>query len=126
MTENTTSASRPVVLVVEDEALLRMMAVGIVEEAGMEPVEAEDADAAIQILERRNDVRILFSDIRMPGSMDGIKLADAVRARWPAINIILTSGHCNRTDVDPALADIFFPKPYKFGPLEAALHRLAG
>jgi CheY-like chemotaxis protein len=103
----TTPVSRPVVLVVEDEPLLRMMVAGIVEEAGMQPVEAADADAAIEILEMRTDIRILFSDIRMPGSMDGLKLSDAVRARWPAINIILTSGHCIKAEVDPALADIF-------------------
>jgi CheY-like chemotaxis protein len=125
MMTQTTPVARPVVLVVEDEPLLRMMAADIVEEAGMQPVEAADADAAIEILERRTDVRILFSDIRMPGSMDGLKLADAVRTRWPAINIILTSGHCTKADIDSRLADLFFPKPYKFGPLEAALQSLA-
>lgn len=117
--------SRPVVLVVEDEAIIRMMAVGIVEEAGLESIEAVDADEAIGILETRTDVRILFSDIRMPGSMDGLKLASVVRDRWPAIHIILTSGHCSRVDVNPLVADAFFPKPYRFEQLEEALHRLA-
>ncbi len=118
-------SSRPVVLVVEDEPILRMMAVEIVEEAGMEAIEAADADAAVEILEARADVRILFSDIRMPGSMDGLKLANIVGIRWPAVRIILTSGHCSLADIDLAPGNLFFPKPYNYRALEATLHRLA-
>ena len=71
-----------VVLVVEDEMLLRMRAVDMVEDAGFTSVEAVDADQAIAILESRSDIALLFTDIQMPGSMDGLRLAHAVRKRW--------------------------------------------
>ena len=80
------------VLVVEDEMVLRMRAVDIVEDAGFTPVEAVNADEAISILEARSDISLLLTDIQMPGSMDGLKLAHAVHDRWPAIKIILVSG----------------------------------
>jgi two-component system, response regulator PdtaR len=83
---------RPVVLIVEDEFLVRMVAVGLVEDAGFEAVEAANADEAIAILEARDDIRIVFTDVNMPGSMDGLKLAAAVRDRWPPIEFIVTSG----------------------------------
>ena len=73
----------PVVLVVEDEPLLRMLAVEVVEEAGFIAIEARDADEAVVLLESRSDITLLFTDINMPGSMDGLKLAHAVRDRWP-------------------------------------------
>src|SRR3982074_2998933 len=81
-----------VVLVVEDEMLLRMRAVDMVEDAGYTSVEAVDADAAFAILEARSDIALLFTDIQMPGGMDGLKLAHAVHQRWPPIKIILVSG----------------------------------
>ena len=77
-----------VVLVVDDEMLLRMRAVDMVEEAGFTPIEAMDADEAVAILESRSDIALLFTDIQMPGSMDGLKLAHAVHERWPPIKII--------------------------------------
>jgi CheY-like chemotaxis protein len=73
--------SKPIVLVVEDEMVLRMRAVDIVEDAGFEPVEAVSADQAIEILESRDDISLLFTDIQMPGSMDGLKLAHATHTR---------------------------------------------
>jgi len=92
--------SKGIVLVVEDEPLLRLLAVDLVEEAGFEAVEAVDADQAVAILEPRNDIRIVFTDIDMPGSMDGMKLAAAVRDRWPPIEIIIVSGHRRPMDRD--------------------------
>jgi CheY-like chemotaxis protein len=86
------SAKAPAVLIVEDEPLVRMGAVNLIEDAGFEVIEAASADEAIRILECRSDVRVVFTDIHMPGSMDGLKLAHAVRNRWPPIKIILTSG----------------------------------
>jgi CheY-like chemotaxis protein len=80
------------VLVVEDDELQRMLATTLVEEAGYDAVEADSADEAITILESRKDIRIVFTDIEMPGSMDGLKLARAIRDRWPPIGLILTSG----------------------------------
>src|ERR1700688_3962857 len=83
----------PVILIVEDEPLVRFGAVRAIEDAGFEVIEAADADEAIRILESRSDIRVVFTDIHMPGSMDGLKLAHAVRNRWPPIKIIVTSGH---------------------------------
>src|ERR1700712_751064 len=88
----------PNIRIVEDEMLLRMRAVDMVEDAGYAAVEAVNADEALAILESRGDIELLFTDIQMPGSMDGLKLAHAVHERWPAIKIILVSGRLNPTD----------------------------
>jgi CheY-like chemotaxis protein len=88
----------PKVLIVEDEMMLRMRAVDIVEDAGFSPVQAVNADQALSILESRSDISLLFTDIQMPGSMDGLKLAHAVHDRWPGIKIILVSGQVNPSD----------------------------
>src|SRR4051794_33830133 len=82
----------PIVLVVEDDMVLRMRAVDVVEDAGFTPLEAVNADEAIAILESRPDISLLYTDVQMPGSMDGLKLAHAVHGRWPHIKIILVSG----------------------------------
>ena len=83
----------PVILVVEDEGLVRMAAADDLVEAGFKVIEAANADQAIQMLEAHPEITILFTDIDMPGSMDGPKLAAAVRDRWPPLKIIVTSGH---------------------------------
>jgi CheY-like chemotaxis protein len=100
-----------VVLVVEDELLLRMRAVDMVEDAGFTSVEAVDADEAVAILESRSDISLLFTDIQMPGSMDGLKLAHAVHQRWPSIKIILVSGQLELPELDIPLESRFFGKP---------------
>jgi CheY-like chemotaxis protein len=100
-----------VVLVVEDELLLRMRAVDMVEDAGFTSVEAVDADQAIAILESRSDIALLFTDIQMPGSMDGLRLAHAVRKRWPPIKIILVSGQLKLVDLELPADSHFFGKP---------------
>jgi CheY-like chemotaxis protein len=115
---------RPVVLVVEDELLVRVVAVGIVEDAGFEAIEAANADQAIKILEARDDIRVVFTDINMPGSMDGLKLAAAVRGRWPPIEFIVTSG---RQSFGPdALPErsLFLMKPYTHVQVAQALAAL--
>ncbi|MCP9625618.1 response regulator [Rhodopseudomonas palustris] len=105
-------SSRPVVLVVEDEALLRMNAVDIVQEAGFAVLEASTADEAIHILETRDDICVVFTDIQIPGSMDGLKLARAVRGRWPPIQIIATSGRVRVSGDELPDGGRFLPKPY--------------
>src|ERR1700726_43380 len=100
-----------VVLVVEDEMMLRMRAVDMVEDAGFTPVEAVDADEAVAILESRSDIALLFTDIQMPGSMDGLRLAHAVHARWPPIKIILVSGQLRPANIDIPADSRFFGKP---------------
>ncbi len=84
-----------IVLVVEDEPMLMLMAGTMVEDAGLKPLYAKNADDAVAILEARTDIRIVFTDVDMPGSMDGIKLAAAVRDLGPPISIIVVSGHKN-------------------------------
>ena len=109
------------VLVVEDDFLNRLHAVNLVEDAGYIAVEASDADEAITILEARKDIRIVFTDIDMPGSMDGLKLAHTIRERWPPIELILTSGHFDiRNDEIPERGR-FFPKPYRDQEIISAL-----
>jgi CheY-like chemotaxis protein len=103
---------RPVVLIVEDEFLLRMDAVDMITAAGFEVVEAGNADQAIDILETRRDITVVFTDIQMPGSMDGLKLARAVRGRWPPIKIVATSGHVNVSESDLPEGGRFLSKPY--------------
>jgi CheY-like chemotaxis protein len=98
------------VLIVEDEALVREVIQAELEDAGYEVVVAENADAAIAILEARADIHLVFTDIDMPGSMDGLKLAACVRDRWPPVHIIITTGK-NRPLKIPANA-LFIPKPY--------------
>jgi len=100
-----------VVLVVEDEMLLRMRTVDMVEDAGFTSVEAVDADEAVAILESRSDIALLFTDIQMPGSMDGLKLAHAVHERWPPIKIILVSGQLGLANMDIPADSRFFGKP---------------
>jgi CheY-like chemotaxis protein len=117
---------RPVVLVVEDEYFLRINAVLMIEDAGFDVLEAASADQAIEILEARPDVHVIFTDIQIPGSMDGLKLAHAVRGRWPPIKIIATSGRVNIRADDLPEGGRFLPKPY--GPEEIAgtLRELVG
>ena len=103
---------RPVVLIVEDEFLLRMDAADMVRAAGFEVVEAANADQAIGILEARPDIAVVFTDIQMPGSMDGLRLARAVRGRWPPIKIVATSGHLDVGETELPEGGRFLPKPY--------------
>jgi CheY-like chemotaxis protein len=107
------SSKRPAVLIVEDESLVRLGAVRSIEEAGFEVIEAANADEAIRILESRSDIRVVFTDIHMPGSMDGLKLAHAVRNRWPPIKIIVTSGRSQVSEQDLPEGGLFFAKPYE-------------
>ncbi len=125
MGQSTPITDRPVVLVVEDEPLQRMMAVDLVLEAGFEVVEAWSADEAVSILESRSDIRVVFTDVDMPGSMDGLKLAAAVRDRWPPIAIIVTSGQVALKDGMLPAGSVFFSKPYDTDKLSAQLTLMA-
>src|SRR6478672_5409750 len=106
------ASRRPMVLVVEDEFLLRMDAADMITAAGFEAMTAANADEAIDILEVRRDITVVFTDIQMPGSMDGLKLARAVRGRWPPIKIIATSGRLNVGEMVLPEGGRFLPKPY--------------
>ena len=114
------------VLVVEDEMVLRMRAVDIVEDAGFTAVEAVNADEALSILETRSDIDLLFSDIQMPGSMDGLKLAHAVHERWPSIKIILVSGQVEVSDSDKPADSLFIGKPLDVKKMVVELQAMLG
>src|SRR5215218_9985180 len=117
---------KPTVLIVEDEMLLRMRAVDIVEDAGFTPLEAVNADDALAILESRSDVDLLFTDIQMPGSMSGLKLAHAVHERWPSIKIILVSGQITPNAEDRPADSRFFGKPVEVQQMIAELQQMIG
>ena len=119
-------ASPPNVLVVEDEMVLRMRAVDIVEDAGFNAVEAVNADEALLILESRSDISLLFTDIQMPGSIDGLKLAHAVHKRWPAIKIVLVSGKVKLSDTDKPADSRYFGKPLEVKQMIAELQNMIG
>jgi CheY-like chemotaxis protein len=116
----------PVILVVEDEMLLRMRAVDMVEDAGYVPIEAVDADEALAILQSRSDIVLLFTDIQMPGSMTGLQLALAVHERWPRIKIILASGQLNLSQSEIPENSRFFGKPLDSGDMVAEIREMLG
>ena len=116
--------AKPIVLIVEEDALIRMSAVHMIQDAGYPIVEACNADEAIGILERQSDIRVVFTDINMSGSMDGLKLAHAIRNRWPPIHLIVASG-LNMQDKLPANGR-FVRKPYAAEDITTALDDLLG
>ena len=114
------------VLVVEDEMVLRIRAVDIVEGAGFTAIEAANADQALVILESRSDISLLFTDIQMPGSIDGLKLAHTVHRRWPEIKIVLVSGQVRPTEADKPIDSRFFGKPLEVKQMIAELQEMVG
>lgn len=114
------------VLVVEDEMVLRMRAVDIVQDAGFTAVEAVNGDQALAILEARSDIDLLFSDIQMPGGIDGLMLAHAVHERWPSIKIILVSGQVKVSDADKPADSRFIGKPLDAKQMVAELQAMMG
>jgi CheY-like chemotaxis protein len=116
---------KPVVLVVEDEPLIRLMAMDLIEDGGFDVVPVADAGEAVRILEKRLDIRIVFTDIDMPGGMDGIRLAALIRERWPPIEIVVTSSHMHITQEQMPPRGVFLSKPYDGGELVTLLRSLA-
>lgn len=116
----------PNVLVVEDEMVLRMRAVDIVQDAGFTPLEAVNADQALLILKSRSDISLLFTDIQMPGSIDGLELAHVVHKRWPAVKIVLVSGKVVLSEMDKPANSRFFGKPLEAKQMIAELQEMVG
>lgn len=104
---------KAVVLVVEDNAIILMGAVDLVLSAGYEALEAHDADEAIRVLESRDDVDLVFTDVQMPGTMDGVKLAHYIRDRWPPVKLIVASGAAILEESSLPRGSRFFSKPYE-------------
>jgi two-component system, response regulator PdtaR len=117
-------SGKPVILVVEDKTLVRMSAVSVAEDNGFEALSAASADEAIGILESRSDVLLVFTDVNMPGLMNGLKLAHAVRGRWPSVELLVTSALGNITARDLPERGRFLPKPYDVATLSEASHQI--
>lgn len=114
-----------VVLVVEDETLIRIGIAGELEDEGFTVFEAANADAALVLLHAEPSINLLLTDIDMPGSMDGLKLAAAVRNRWPPVKIIVASGQVRHSPADLPDGGRFFAKPYLGSALAAAFREMA-
>ena len=112
-----------VILVVEDEGLINLTVSEDLRRAGHMVISAYSADQAIAILESRNDIRLVFTDVDMPGSMDGLRLAAAVRDRWPPVQIVITSGKHPETSLPEGMP--FVPKPYRLEELLRTLETLS-
>jgi len=119
-------SGKPVILVVEDEVMVRMMAVFVGEDSGFEVLSAATADEAIKILESRSDIRLVFTDVNMPGSMNGLKLAHAVRRRWPPVELLVTSAFSNIMAEDLPERGRYLAKPYDVAALSEAFQQMAG
>jgi CheY-like chemotaxis protein len=101
-----------VVLLVEDEFLVRMATADALEDAGFEVIETANAQAAQDVLANRADVQVVFTDVRMPGPMDGLELASLIRRQWPHILVVVTSGHLKPESGSLPDRTVFIPKPY--------------
>jgi len=114
------------VLVVEDDALVRMHGMDILEDAGFNVLEASNADDALVILTGGAEVHLLLSDVDMPGSIDGVGLARVVHERWPEVHLLLTSGHHRLADADLPPAGRFIRKPWTADGLLGQVRALVG
>jgi CheY-like chemotaxis protein len=122
---STSNESRPpAILIVEDDVLLLLNSVDIVEDAGYIAIEANNADEAIAILESRQDIALLITDVQMPGSMDGLTLAHAVRDRWPPIKIMVVSGQVDLAEHELPANSRFLSKPFHAERLVSELRHL--
>jgi two-component system, response regulator PdtaR len=114
-----------VVLLVEDELLVRMTAADELEEAGFHVLEAANADVALAVLEVRSDeVQVLFTDIDMPGSMDGMALAEQVHRRWPHVLLLISSGYARPHPDEIPDHGHFVPKPYRAATVVGHIHQM--
>jgi CheY-like chemotaxis protein len=117
------SFSKPVVLVVDDEPLVRDLAIAMVEDAGFDAIGAGTADEALALLRKQAHIDIVFTDVDMPGSMNGLALARSIHDQWPSIGLIVTSGR-GRPEGQPP-TDKFLPKPYRCETLINTLQMMA-
>ena len=114
-------------MVVEDEVLLRLTMIDMLEPSGFEVVAVANAEEAIEILKRRPDVKVVVTDINMPGSMDGLDLIAFVKSKWPRIALIVMSGKSSPNIFEKIPeGGLFFSKPYDVAALVAAIEAAAG
>lgn len=107
------SDPHPVVLLVEDEPLLRFFVSDVLEDAGFEVIETGGADEALTWLEGRDDVRAIVTDIHMPGTLNGLDLAHLVHRRWPGILVLVVSGVAWSSAAELPEGGRFVTKPYE-------------
>lgn len=119
-----TADRKAVILIVEDNAVIRMGAADLVVHAGYEALEASNAEEAIRLLEARTDIVLVFTDVGMPGTMDGIKLAHHIRNRWPPVKLIVASGRSIMEQSRLPEGSHFFPKPYSDGTVVEQIRRM--
>lgn len=117
-------SSEQAVLVVEDEVLIRMEAVAMLEDEGFRAYQAKSADAAMKILSEKSDIGVLFTDVEMPGSMNGLMLAAYVDENWPDVRIIIASGVVGLTEQDMPKGACFVPKPYPTAEIADLLRKM--
>ena len=110
-------------MVVDDEPLIRMMLTSLFEDQGYIVFEAECAETAIATLERNPTIRVVITDVHMPGSMDGVRLAHFIRDRWPPTGLIVASGAAELSAADLPSDTTFLRKPFDFGVLSAEIAR---
>lgn len=115
----------PIVLLVEDEPLVREIAAIALSDAGVEVIEAASGDGALEVLNGRSDIRVVFTDINMPGRLDGLDLARLVNERWPAVQVALTSGR-PLSGSPPDGVDRFMAKPYQLDEMIQVVKDLIG
>jgi DNA-binding NtrC family response regulator len=121
MAQNRTAGST--ILIVEDEILIRMDAADYFADEGFNVLEAGSADAALLFLESRGDFDYVFSDVNMPGTLDGLALGREVTERWPHIGVVITSGMVRPVRSSLPAGTIFVEKPYEYRRLlESLLH----
>jgi len=123
MTQNSKS---PIVLVAEDEALVRELSVGELQDAGYTVIEAANAGQALAILENGVAVDVLFTDVNMPGEIDGMVLAQLVHRRWPGVGLIVTSGKTDIPETDLPDDGRFIRKPYRLSEMSRMVGQIAG
>ncbi len=116
----------PRILVVEDEPLLRLFNADMLSDAGFDVLEAANADEALRVLETTRDIKVVFTDVEMPGALDGFALAQRIEALWPEIGVVITSGRRRPDMVLTAPARCFVAKPFKaaqiVGAIDAFVH----
>lgn len=115
---------KAVILVVEDNAIIRMAAMDLMVAAGFATLEASNADEAIKVLEARPDIQLVFTDVNMPGSMDGLKLSHYIRERWPPVKLLVASGKTIIEESHLPTGARFFRKPYDEGSIVEAMTSL--
>ncbi|GGG13545.1 hypothetical protein GCM10010924_48350 [Rhizobium wenxiniae] len=114
-----------VVLIVEDDALIRMDVADYISRPDITTLEAANADEALQILSERSDVDVIFTDVNMPGSMDGLQLAERVRELQSEIGIIIASGMVRVARSTLPSNAVFYEKPYDLEEVSASIRKLA-